>query len=317
MNRYEWREIQPKMQGNWQGALLSLVNIESKTFNGKHQPCPSCGGKDRFRFTDECDEKGDGGAFCNQCGGGDGMTWLIKLTGQSFYDCVTMIAQYLNLTPPEKLEAVRKAMPKISAPNAMTPDAVRAIMEKTIAVESCSWQRLEGLGNDARIVNGKCGELMVVECFLPSCMPEKGGSFKGVPCNVAFLDIYNKSMFAGGRTEIMFNGRITPGMVSPVGEEAGASIYLVADYADAWRAHYMTNAQIWCCWSVENMWEVARLFPEHNGRIKAIVNRNDYELYGADNAGLDVLVPANTGSIKDARQIERAIWKVDDLLEMM
>lgn len=317
MSRYDWNEIQLKMNGNWQGALLSLVNIDSKIFTGKHQACPSCGGRDRFRFTDECAEKGDGGAFCNQCGAGDGMTWLMKLTGQPFMDCVKMIAQYLNLTPPERLQAIKKQVPKLSAIACMTPQEVACMLSKSTPVDCCSWQRLEGVGNDARVVSGKAGELMVVECLTPGCMPEKGASFIGAPCNVAFIDINNKYRFAGGRTELMVSGQITPGMVSPVGDKAGASVYLVSDYADAWHAHYLTGAQIWCCWSVENMWEVARFFPEHDGRIKAIVNRNEYELFGADLAGLDVLVPQDSKTIKGAKGIERVLWKVDDLLATM
>jgi len=317
MNRYEWNDIQPRMLGNWQGALLSLVDIDSKAFNGRHQPCPHCNGKDRYRFTDECGEKGDGGAVCNQCGNGDGMTWLMKLSGKPFGECVTMIAHYLNLTPPERLEVIKKEMPKLGHADSMTPAQVSSMMAKTKNADCCAWQRLEGLGGDFKVANGKSGELVAVECLIPSCLPQKGERFSGSACNVAFIDINNKFRFASGITEIMINGRITPGMVSPIGNVAGASVYLVADYSDAWHAHYLTGAQIWCCWSVENMWEVARLFPSHDGRIKAIVNRSECELFGADNADLQVLVPQDSMTIKGAKEIERVLWKVNDLMAVM
>ena len=66
--RYDWKDIEPKMLGNWQAAIMSIVNVDSRVFNGKHQPCPSCLGKDRYRFDDNFETKGDGGAICNQCG---------------------------------------------------------------------------------------------------------------------------------------------------------------------------------------------------------------------------------------------------------
>lgn len=72
--RYDWKDIEPLMVGNWQAAIMSIVNVDMRIFNGKHQPCPSCGGNDRFRFDDHLDYKGDGGAICNQCGNGSGIT---------------------------------------------------------------------------------------------------------------------------------------------------------------------------------------------------------------------------------------------------
>ena len=44
-------------------ALVSL-GVDETVFNGRHQPCPVCGGKDRFRW----DEKYPTPAICNQCG---------------------------------------------------------------------------------------------------------------------------------------------------------------------------------------------------------------------------------------------------------
>lgn len=51
------------------GAGISIPD------NGKHGPCPACGGKDRFRFDDK---NGRGTWFCNQCGSGDGLDLVCK-----------------------------------------------------------------------------------------------------------------------------------------------------------------------------------------------------------------------------------------------
>ena len=82
--RYDWKDIEPLMIGNWEAALLSIVNIDRKIFSGKHQPCPHCMGVDRFRWDNHFETKGDGGAICNQCGSGSGITWLMKLSGMTF-----------------------------------------------------------------------------------------------------------------------------------------------------------------------------------------------------------------------------------------
>ncbi len=51
-------------RGHWAKILPALgVNI----LKNRHQPCPVCGGKDRFRFDDQ---EGRGTWFCNQCGAG-------------------------------------------------------------------------------------------------------------------------------------------------------------------------------------------------------------------------------------------------------
>ena len=59
---FYWEDIRQRMIGNWEAALLSIVNIDRKVFNGKHQPCPHCMGKDRFRWDNNFETKGDGGA---------------------------------------------------------------------------------------------------------------------------------------------------------------------------------------------------------------------------------------------------------------
>lgn len=50
-NRPSVQDVKAAAHGNWQNILASL-GMEQKLLNGKHQPCPSRGGKDRFRYTD-------------------------------------------------------------------------------------------------------------------------------------------------------------------------------------------------------------------------------------------------------------------------
>ena len=84
-------EITAEAVGKWQ-SIFSSLSIE--VGNGKHCPCPVCGGKDRFRFDNK---DGRGTYICNQCGSGDGLN-LIK----NYYHCdakeaSNKVAECLNL----------------------------------------------------------------------------------------------------------------------------------------------------------------------------------------------------------------------------
>lgn len=84
-------EITTQAVGKWQ-SIFSSLGID--VGNGKHCPCPVCGGKDRFRFDNK---NGRGTYICNQCGSGDGLE-LIK----NYYHCdakeaSNKVAEYLNL----------------------------------------------------------------------------------------------------------------------------------------------------------------------------------------------------------------------------
>ena len=84
-------EITAEAVGKWQ-SIFSSLGIE--VGNGKHCPCPVCGGKDRFRFDNK---DGRGTYICSQCGSGDGLN-LIK----NYYHCdakeaSSKVAECLNL----------------------------------------------------------------------------------------------------------------------------------------------------------------------------------------------------------------------------
>uniref|UniRef100_A0A486XT97 Bll0064 protein n=1 Tax=Rheinheimera sp. BAL341 TaxID=1708203 RepID=A0A486XT97_9GAMM len=58
----------------------------------KHQPCPYCGGKDRFRLFGDWPDSG--AAICNQCGKGDGVYWLMKILEKDFLEIVSIIQMH-------------------------------------------------------------------------------------------------------------------------------------------------------------------------------------------------------------------------------
>ncbi len=61
--------------GHWP-RILPALGIQ--VLKNRHQPCPVCGGSDRFRFDDR---EGRGTWYCNQCGAGDGLKLVEKVFG--------------------------------------------------------------------------------------------------------------------------------------------------------------------------------------------------------------------------------------------
>ena len=291
--RYDWKDIEPLMVGNWQAAIMSIVNVPRDTFSPKHAACPNCGGKNRYRFDDNFETKGDGGAFCNQCGAGSGLTWLMKLSGMKFPEALESLAGFLNMTPREKLDAIRKEMPKVNhASDYLTEKEVAVIMKKA----------------DGDTITGKTGELVAIPLYMAGTM---------TPCNVAFIADDESVSFRAGFSHEYIRGRLTRGAVTPIGDKTEWT-YLVSDYFDAWRAHRLTGAHVWCCWSPENMWEVVRnVSDEQRTKLRCIINNNFDEVCAAENAGLPILITDDGQDIRYSGAIRKRLYKPEELFEAL
>ena len=79
--RSHWREILP------------LLGLEERFLSGRKGPCPMCGGKDRFRFSDK---DGDGWYYCNQCGPGSGIVLLRRLHGWGHAEACSQVDSILG-----------------------------------------------------------------------------------------------------------------------------------------------------------------------------------------------------------------------------
>ena len=85
-------EIHQATQHRWQ-YILPRIGIEPRYLRNTHQPCPLCGGKDRFRFDDK---DGMGTYFCNQCGAGDGFKLIMNLLHCDFKHAASIVESYLG-----------------------------------------------------------------------------------------------------------------------------------------------------------------------------------------------------------------------------
>lgn len=89
-------EVKRAAAGRWPELLERVAGISRDVLDGKHHPCPKCGGTDRFRMIDA----EAGALFCNQCfssGNGDGLAAIQWATGLTFPEVLSRTADYLGL----------------------------------------------------------------------------------------------------------------------------------------------------------------------------------------------------------------------------
>ena len=95
--------ILERAAGHWPHLLMTFGGLNEGHLSGAHQPCPCCGGNDRYRWmTDE----GPGGWYCSHCGGkhhqgggGSGIDLLMRLRNWSFREAIQQIEEYYNGLP--------------------------------------------------------------------------------------------------------------------------------------------------------------------------------------------------------------------------
>ncbi|MGA2060002.1 MAG: primase-helicase zinc-binding domain-containing protein [Thermoguttaceae bacterium] len=106
--------LKKQAAGRWPEILLILGGISADILDGKHHPCPRCGGIDRFRMIDQ----EAGALFCNQCfaeKNGDGIAALQWLTGQDYKTVINKLSEFLGKSSANG-SGSKKSKPKITKP---------------------------------------------------------------------------------------------------------------------------------------------------------------------------------------------------------
>lgn len=96
--RYDIDYVRQAVRGRAAELLSRLGGLSPDILDGRHHPCPKCGGTDRFRLVDA-----DAGAvLCNQCfrtGNGDVLAAIGWATNRKFADVLASVADYLGIAP--------------------------------------------------------------------------------------------------------------------------------------------------------------------------------------------------------------------------
>lgn len=102
------QRVKEAARGNWPELLVALGGVPREWLDGKHHPCPKCGGHDRFRLIDER----EGAVLCNQCfseKNGDGLAALSWLRDQKFPDTLELVARELGVELEKRKRGASKA----------------------------------------------------------------------------------------------------------------------------------------------------------------------------------------------------------------
>jgi putative DNA primase/helicase len=88
-------------------AILPALGVPLGLLDKKAQPCPFCGGTDRFVFDDK---HGNGDYFCRQCGPGNGFVLLEKLNGWDFKRTADEVDRIIGAIGPPKTTYVKRGV---------------------------------------------------------------------------------------------------------------------------------------------------------------------------------------------------------------
>lgn len=127
-------DILSKASGNWPHLLVSIGGLKDYQLSGNHQPCPCCGGDDRYRWMRD---DGPGGWYCTHCGGknqqgggGSGIDLLMRLRGWNFREAIQRIESYYYGLPFQP--AVKQATP---LPRPSTANYKHSELERFLLLE--------------------------------------------------------------------------------------------------------------------------------------------------------------------------------------
>jgi putative DNA primase/helicase len=105
--------LRDRAQGRWLGILPAL-GIQESFLNGKHGPCPLCGGKDRWRWDNR---EGRGTWICSRCGAGDGIALVMQKNGWDFREAAKQIDIVIGSVPADAPKRERGDCEKRDAMN--------------------------------------------------------------------------------------------------------------------------------------------------------------------------------------------------------
>lgn len=88
-------DVKSRVHGRW-SEVLRLCGIDERVLNRRNQPCPLCGGTDRFQYTDKF---GDGTYHCRGCGPGDGFKLLQATAGIDFVTALRRVEDCVGSAP--------------------------------------------------------------------------------------------------------------------------------------------------------------------------------------------------------------------------
>jgi putative DNA primase/helicase len=129
-DRLSAHDVHVLIANRW-SEILERLGIEDSFLNGRHGPCPMCGGRDRWRFSNY---RGRGDWICNGCGSGDGFDLLQRVLGWGFAEAIRAVidaAALRNVGTPQ-----RSTLKRFELQPAQPSERIRRLLRESLAPSS-------------------------------------------------------------------------------------------------------------------------------------------------------------------------------------
>lgn len=240
--------------GHWP-ELLSAMGIDTPT-RGKHGPCPACGGRDRFRLDDKA---GRGTWICNQCGAGDGLDLVGKVTGKPPKEAAELVAPLVGLSagaldPAERERIHQQQQARADAERKQAEQQRRKAARRAISIMADAKQGVspylerKALPDLAVLLTQSVivvGELT----YPPGSLVVPLWNEAGELVNVQLIDVQGgKRYLPGGQKAGAFHCI-----------EGGELVAVVEGYATGLSVHLVSGATVYCAMDASNLAAVAAI----------------------------------------------------------
>lgn len=248
--------------GHWPNILPALG---VKVIKNRHQPCPVCGGSDRFRFDDK---EGRGTWFCNQCGAGDGLKLVERVFDVSASEAAQKVNTVTGNLPPVAPEVIAAAEADRKAAAAL---AIR-LMEKTRPATGNAYLTRKGFPDR--------------ECPVLTVMHKTGGvTFRTGDVVAPLYDdagtLVNVQLINADGLKRTLKGGAVKGTCHIIEgqKQAGKRLWIAEGYATALTVHHLTGETVMVALSSVNLLSLASLARQKHPACQ-IVLAADRDLNG-------------------------------------
>ncbi len=245
--------------GHWPRILPALG---VKVVKNRHQPCPVCGGTDRFRFDDR---EGRGTWFCNQCGAGDGLKLVEKVFGVSASEAAGKVSALTGSLPPVAAQTLSEAeQAETAASRAAASRLATSLLEKART----------GTGNAYLTRKG----FPARECLMLTAPHTTGGvayhsGDMVVPLHDAAGTLVNLQLInADGLKRTLKGGQVKEACHVIEGKkQAGKRLWIAEGYATALTVHHLTGETVMVALSSVNLLSLASLARQKHPACQIIL----------------------------------------------
>ena len=293
---HQWQNVEAAARGNWKSILSAMAGLSERELSNRHQPCPMCGGVDRYRFDDK---DGTGSYICGQCGAGSGMNLLMGVSNMDFNTAVNAVGEFL------RLDAYDQPVARSTPP----PPATTRKTNYTNPTKAQSWL--------AKTEHYPISALTARHFFAPNnlLVTETGTIIVPIESNKT---VVNAAAIAEDGRIAFAAGHFTYGGFSWCGNNSGKSVFICANWIESWVTATATNCRVACCWNAANFEDVATALKREYEYVYLALNNDFDELASAEYANLKCIIPAGGERlIVDAREFEKKIYGVGELLDAM